>query len=304
MTVPTATTAGTQSRIVWPRAALAGCVFCMIVRDTRGVPLSDLERFNFFPASPLCCLSWLVDGGLHLIGHPDHMQRPQTAPTMPRFAFSGAQLGPLVSWNPGEIYAITLAFYPDAFAALTGLDLSLYAGRALPADDVLPPALRAQCQAFSDTVQSDGINRATATLERALEAQWAQARPEKSRPVHWLADWSRSLVARAALAAPGRSARQIARRVRSLTGVSARDLNTLAHTEQLYAKLHAALQAGTLDWAELAADTGFSDQAHMIRRLRQHTGFTPEQLRERAQNHEAFWPYRLLGAYFSMPAER
>lgn len=114
--VLTTMTARTTSEIVWPSPALSGCIFCMIVRDTRGVVLDRSQRFNFFPASPLCCVSLIFAGDLHLISRPDEMEHPWTAELLPRFMFSGAQLGPLVSWNSGETYAITVGFYPDAFA--------------------------------------------------------------------------------------------------------------------------------------------------------------------------------------------
>jgi hypothetical protein len=39
----------------------------------------------------------------------------------------------------------------------------------------------------------------------------------------------------------------------------------------------------------------------MIRQMRRHTGFTPEQLRQSAREDEAFWCYRLLGQYFTEP---
>jgi AraC-like DNA-binding protein len=130
---------------------------------------------------------------------------------------------------------------------------------------------------------------------------WAGARPAGTRPIRWITDWSRSLAVRAALTGLGRSARQIARRVKSWTGVSQRDLQGLGHTEQLYARLHEAIQKGDVDWAGLAAASGFADQAHMIRQMRRHTGFTPEQLRQSAGNHEAFWGYRLLEQYFMKP---
>jgi AraC-like DNA-binding protein len=108
-------------------------------------------------------------------------------------------------------------------------------------------------------------------------------------------------VLRAALTGSGHSTRQIARRVKSWTGVSERDLHGLGHTEQLYAELHDAILSGNVDWAGLAATSGFADQAHMIRQMRRHTGFTPEQLRQSARNNEAFWGYRLLGQYFTTP---
>jgi AraC-like DNA-binding protein len=294
-------TATTTSRIVWPRPALAGCVFCMIVRDTRGVTLDQSQRFNFFPASPLCSVTWVFAGDWHLIDQPNQMERPWTGARLPSLAFSGPQLGPPTSWNPGETYAVTIAFYPDAFSAMTGLDLSPFTGRVVPAEEVLPQPILEPCRNFFDAVPRDGLERGFSAFEDKIEIIWAGARPAGSRPMSWIKDWSRNLVRRAALTDLGRSTRQIARRVRSWTGVSQRDLQSLGHTEQLYAKLHEALQNGDVDWAGLAAASGFADQAHMIRQMRRHTGFTPEQLRQSARYDEAFWCYRLLGQYFTKP---
>jgi len=48
-----------------------------------------------------------------------------------------------------------------------------------------------------------------------------------------------------------------------------------------------------LDWAQIAVDTGYSDQSHMIRTTRRITGFTPEALGKGIQLQESFWAYRL-----------
>jgi AraC-like DNA-binding protein len=294
----------TTSQIVWPRPALAGCIFCMIVRDTRGVTLDQTQRFNFFPASPLCCVTRVFDGDWHLIDQPDQMERPWTGARLPRFAFSGAQLGPLVSWSPGEYCAMAIAFYPDAFSAMTGLDLSPFMGRMVPADQALPQSILGHCHDFFDAVRREGIESGFSAFQDEIEPIWSGTRPAATRPMRWIEDWTRSVVLRAALTDLGRSTRQIARRVKSWTGVSQRDLQGLGHTEQLYAKLLEAIQNGDVDWAGLAAASGFADQAHMIRQMRRHTGFTPEQLRQRARNDEAFWGYRLLGQYFAEPKGR
>jgi AraC-like DNA-binding protein len=295
-------TATTISQIVWPRPALAGCVFCTIVRDTRGVALDQAQRFNFFPASPLCSVIWVFAGDWLLIDQSEQMERPWTGARLPGVAFFGAQLGPLVSWNPGETYAITVAFYPDAFAAMTGLDLSPFTGRMAPAEEVLPRSILDPCRDFFDDVRREGVERGFSVLEDKIAILWAGARPAGSRPMRWTKDWSRSLALRASLTGLGRGTRQIARRVKSWTGVSQRDLQGFGHSEQLYAKLHEALQKGDVDWSGLAAASGFADQAHMIRRMRRHTGLTPEQLRQSAARDEAFWGYRLLGQYFAKPA--
>lgn len=157
------------------------------------------------------------------------------------------------------------------------------------------------CRYFFDAVRREGIETSFSVLEDRIAIMWAGTRPAGTRPMKWIKDWSRGLALRAALTDFGRSTRQIARRVRSWTGVSQRDLHGLGHTEQLYAKLHEAIQTGDVDWAALAAASGFADQAHMIRQMRRHTGFTPEQLRQSARNDEAFWGYRLLGQYFTTP---
>jgi AraC-like DNA-binding protein len=297
-------TSTTTSQIVWPGPAVAGCVFCTIIRDTRGVALDHSQRFNFFPAAPVCSVAWVLAGDCHLVERPEQMERPWTGAKLPGLAVFGPQLGPLVSWNPGETYAITISFYPDAFAAMTGLDLSQFAGRMASAEQVLPPAILQPCREFRDDIGREGLERGCSILEDKIEIIWSGARPPGPRPVRRIKDWSRSLAVRAAFTDLGRSTRQIARRVKSWTGVSQRDLQGLGHTEQLYANLHEAIAEGEVDWAGLAAASGFADQAHMIRQLRRHTGFTPEQLRQSTRTHEAFWGYRLLGEYFAKPTSR
>lgn len=294
-------TSTTISRILWPRPGLVGCIFCTIVRDTRGVALDYSQRFNLFPASPLCSLTWTLAGDCHLIDRPEQMERPWSAARLPGLAFFGPQLGPLASWNPGGTYAIAITFYPDAFSAMTGLDLSPFTGRMVAAEEILPQAILEPCRTFFDDVRRNELDSGFAVLEDRIKVMWARTRPAGTRPTRWTSDWARSLVLRAALTDLGRSTRQIARRVRSWTGVSQRDLQGLGHTEQLYARLHEAVRNGDVDWAGLAAASGFADQPHMIRQMRRHTGFTPEQLRQRAGNDEAFWGYRLLGQYFTKP---
>ena len=300
----TTTTSTTTSEIMWPRPASAGCVFCTIVRDTRGCALNQAQRFNFFPASPLCCVTWVLAGEFHVIDQPERMECPGAGAKLPSMAFSGPQLGPLITWNPGETHAIVITFYPDAFSAMTGLDLSSFTGCIVPADEALPQSILAPCRDFFDAASRDGVERSLATLEDRIETLWAETRPAEARSTRWIEQWRKNVVQRAAQTGSGRSQRQIARRVKSWTGVNERDLQGLGHTEQLYARLHAALGEGDVDWAGLAAASGFADQAHMIRQMRRHTGFTPEQLRQSAASDEAFWGYRLLGQYFEMPEGR
>lgn len=288
----------TISRILWPRPALADCVYCTMIRDTRGVTLDQDQRFNFFPASPFCSVTWLFEGELYAIDHPDQMERPWTGMKVPNPSFASPLAKPSVTWNPGEFFMIGVVFYPDAFSAMTGLDLAQFTGRPIR-EEVLPPSILEPCRNFSDAVPREGIETSLSALHDQIERVWTRMQPAGSGPTRRLKDWSESLASRAAISGPGRSTRQIARRIKSWTGVSERDLHGLGHSEHLFAKLHEAIEKGGIDWAELAATAGFADQAHMIRRMRQYTGFTPEQLRQRARDDEAFWGYRLLGEYFT-----
>ena len=87
-----------------------------------------------------------MGGDCHRIDRPDQMERPWNGARLPSLAVFGAQLGPLVSWNPGETFAITTSFYPDAFAAMTGLDLSRFAGRMVSAEEILPLPMLEVCR--------------------------------------------------------------------------------------------------------------------------------------------------------------
>jgi AraC-like DNA-binding protein len=53
------------------------------------------------------------------------------------------------------------------------------------------------------------------------------------------------------------------------------------------------MEAGEVVWSALAQDAGYTDQAHLCRETRRVTGFSPEELRRRIDEEEAFWPYRI-----------
>jgi AraC-like DNA-binding protein len=223
------------------------------------------------------------------------MERPWTGARLPSFGYIGVQLGPKFSWNPGEIYCIWIGFYPDALSAMTGIDLISFTGRFVPAEQALPQPMLEVCRNFFDAVSREGVERSFSVLQDKFEIMWAGMRPAGTRSQRSIPGWSRSLVHRATVSGSGRSTRQIARRIKSWTGIDERDLQRFAHIEQLYLKVREAVQKGDVDWAALAAASGFSDQAHMIRRMKQYTGFTPKQLRESVRYDAAFWVRRLFG---------
>lgn len=273
-------------------------MFAAIVRDTRGVVLSDSERFNHFPAGPFCGVTTVVDGTSHVISNSLLVTAPADGPVLPSCAVSGPQRNPTVSWNPGPVFAVTFVFYPDAFAALSGCNVSGLVDDFESGETVLPDQVLALFLDFQRAAQSGPIHRSFRTLEDCLELYWDKARPPGHLVSVWLKDWRRSLGARAAMSGAGRSARQIERRIKAWTGLSGRDLDVFGRNEQLYSRLGQALEAKDFSWARLATDAGYSDQSHMVRRVRRDTGLPPEQLLRAVATQEAYWCYRLLGERF------
>jgi AraC-like DNA-binding protein len=48
-----------------------------------------------------------------------------------------------------------------------------------------------------------------------------------------------------------------------------------------------------LQWADVAATAGYSDQSPLCRETRRVSGFAPQELRRRIRDDESFWPDRI-----------
>jgi AraC-like DNA-binding protein len=90
------------------------------------------------------------------------------------------------------------------------------------------------------------------------------------------------------------SPRHVERRIKSFSGRSLREWQAIVRTEGLFFAARDLHEAGQpFDWAALALDEGFADQAHMTRTVRRITGFTPTEFARRFIEDESFWLYRL-----------
>jgi len=52
------------------------------------------------------------------------------------------------------------------------------------------------------------------------------------------------------------------------------------------------MQSGA-SWGDIAADTGYADQAHFCRETRRATGLTPNEAKRCIANEEGYWIYRI-----------
>lgn len=272
--------------LLLPPKELSSCIAAAVVRDTRGVSLVDKDRFNYFPATPMVSVTFLLAGELRMATTESSLAEVRGAKPLSAISITMQQDAPIVSWSPGEIYAVTVGFYPDAWMKL-GCDLNV---------EIAPEAIRAAAGHFNAHSNPQSIWK---TLCDALLPVWRQSRHADGLP-DWsgsdrLADWARHLFTRVAVTAPGRSARTFQRRLRYWTKGTKQSLDHYAAVEDLHRRIVAEPDAPL---AGLAVDAGFSDQSHMSRAIRRTTGFSPARLNRLIETEESFWCYRLFGERF------
>ena len=85
------------------------------------------------------------------------------------------------------------------------------------------------------------------------------------------------------------------RRLLHGTGFSRKELEFYSKVEEAHRITTAEPDASP---AEIAIESGFSDQSHMGRAIKRATGFSPMKLNRKIATEEPFWCYRLLGERF------
>lgn len=202
----------------------------------------------------------------------------------------GPRTRPVTSATLEPIRCATVIFYPDAFALLTGVAPGDLQDRNEPAANWLPPEWAEWPAALRARAGDEPAQRAW--IEAWLARRWCAVRPRWNRS---LGDGLRQIARRgltATVRALGVGERQVQRQFRTsvgLTPVQARRLVRM--NEAVFALREGGAESATL--AELAAELGYADQAHMARELRALTGHPPSRLGERIESDSEFWPYRL-----------
>jgi AraC-like DNA-binding protein len=276
-----------STRLWLPPLALAGCVRAVMLRDTRGRALDAVQRENYFPATPLVSLFWWLQGRSEWLPTPG-FSVPPAVPVPAPVVLGGPFTVPTHTRNPGDIHAFKLLMLPDAFTALTGVALDGLVNRTVDAAAVLPEAWRTWAAEMQSAPDDD---TRLALLQAFLLPRWQALGAQ--RPGHRYAAWTEALAVRAATSSPGRSLRQLERRIKAWAGLPMRELRAVSRAESAFYAVAAAEGGGTVNWAEIAAGNDYADQSHLCRETRRLTGFSPEDLRRRIATEEAFWAYRL-----------
>lgn len=278
------TAAPDPTRLIAPPAALASCVRAYVMRSTAEAPLADPgQRCNYFPATPLCSISFFIEGEAQVLQPP----APPGAPA--RVVFCGPQTRPMLTYNPGPVRVFIVLFYPQALHALDGLDVPAWVDRNAP----LEQALGAPWATLAAAVLAAPDDAARlAALEAFLLPRWQATRP--AGVADMARDWVRQLARQAAETSLARGARTVERRIRACAGQPLRMLLRRQRAERSFFDARDAVQAGTVVWSEVAARGGYSDQAHFCREAREVTGHSPGELaRALEAGDERYWIYRI-----------
>jgi AraC-like DNA-binding protein len=278
MTVP----AQNHTRLIVPPFALASCVRAYVTRSTVEAPLvAPDDRFNHFPATPLCSITWFIEGEAEVV-------EPPTPSAPMRAVFGGPQTRPMMTYNPGPVRIFMVMFYPQAMHALGGIEVPAWVDRWAAVEEVLGAAWRP----VSDAVLAAPDDEARlALIEAFLEPRWRAARPGGGTAM--AGDWVRHLAWQAADSALGRGVRSVERRIKASAGQPLRKLLRMHRAEQSFFDAREEFLAGRVVWSDVAARGGYSDQAHLCREAREITGRSPAELARVLANEESYWIYRI-----------
>lgn len=272
--------------MVAPRLSLASCVRGHVVRSTVGVALDPAQRYNHFPASLLCAISWLFQGEATIVRRGDQAVCEAT----PSIALIGPHSVPVVSHNPGPVAALMVGLTPASVQALSGVPIDSLVNRVVPLGQVFDGAWQAMAQ---EVLRAPDDATRIHLVEEFLEPRWARVKDSSVSRVNRYRCWAENLALRAAQSGVGNSLRQAERRIKQWTGQPMRDLRRMVRAEDAFFRTLAAHEQGALDWAGTAADGGYADQAHLCREVRRITGLSPAALLKAVEQDENYWIYRL-----------
>ncbi|WP_078872046.1 helix-turn-helix domain-containing protein [Streptomyces sp. NRRL S-337] len=275
-----------EQLIARPAPALRPYVSSYVAYRQAGVPPA-LHRGL---PSPRLTLIFTLDEPLTLAGHPDPGQAPGSYVTL----LGGLHTRPALITHQGRQSGIQLGLHPLGARALLGLPAGELAGLDLPAEAVLGPRGRDIAERLRAAA---GWPERFALLDAHL-LRWLDREPGGAGPAPvpevaraWqLLTASRGAVPVAALAADiGWSARHLTARFRQETGLTPKTAARVIRFDRARRRLGAAARTGSPPLlAELAADCGYFDQAHLAREFRSLAGCPPSRwLAEEFRNVQA-----------------
>jgi AraC-like DNA-binding protein len=240
--------------------------------DLRGVVGQALSYREDLPIESVVWERVLPDGAVRIV-----VDLSQPA-ILPRIAVVGPRTSAELVRLSGRMDGLSLTLAPAAARAVLGVPVGEIADRTLP----LSALWGAPAEVLGEQLQGTSHGR-----DRG-ELFWASLRTRLARRGDRAPPALLHAVAGAARRAPGRvqdiaaalglGERRLQQLCRDHLGLSPRSIGRL---HRLHGLLRALRSAARPDWAMLALDHGYCDQAHLVREFRRFTGLTPTAYRRR-----------------------
>ena len=179
----------------------------------------------------------------------------------------------------GTGHTLGAAFFPGGFRPLLRGPVSGLAGRVVPAAEVLGVDDRPAARAILDAAD---VNAMATAMEGYLDEVGADPDPavDELRALVALAEDDRTLIRAEQLAERGSmSLRSLQRLFGEYVGIGPKWVVARCRILDAAAVAH---RGDPVDWAALAADLGFADQAHLTRAFTRVVGTPPETYRKEA----------------------
>lgn len=210
-------------------------------------------------------------------GEPFAIGLSRTPGNSDRFASfaSGLHAGPVVIESFGRSCCVQVNFTPLGARRFFGIPMCELADRVVTLDEVLGPAGNALQERLGqetgwrqrlDLVEGWIVERLVTTAPPAAEIAWAMAKIASSNGRIRIASIAGEI---------GCSRKHLAAQFADLVGIGPKAVARIVRFDRT-ARL--ARSAVGVDWADLAAECGYADQAHLVREFRELSGSTPTAL--------------------------
>lgn len=196
----------------------------------------------------------------------------------------------------GRVRTLGIRFRPGGAASFLGLSLSELTQNTVDLD-LIWTSLAAGLRGRVDPGAS--CSRLFAVVEGLLAGELSRARTRRRgvpESVKAIIERRGQLSIDRLAERAGLSVRQLERRFLREVGLGPKTLSRIVRFQSIFP----ALQRGESGWAEIAADCGYFDQAHMIREFSAFSGLTPDaHLREESRMSDFFTSSDRMSTFYN-----
>ena len=200
----------------------------------------------------------------------------------------------IITRDAPNLSVFDVIFQPDAPHLLLHWDASTYHNQYVDVLTALPVDWQVMA---NDVFNASDHDTRQKIVEDFLEPRWLSVRQHNHHLLTSGTDWLQSALARVAISRPGSSIRQLERRFKKMVGIPHRQIKTLSRGERTLLVIRDLLVDGhEPNWAKLAVDLDYYDQAQFCREIKRMTAHTPEELSSMfIKQDDALWVFQLWG---------